>query len=849
MLGRVVDALTGNQKIKGCVVLMKKEVLGLNDFKASAIDKVEEFFGNRVELHLVSAVQPDPVNNDRGKIGTPANLENWAHLNQAGESTLDVQFEWDDHFGAPGAIIVKNNHSSEFFLKSITLNDVPHVSHVHFDCNSWIYPVNKYKYDRIFFNNQTYLPSEMPLLLRPYRDQELVNLRGTGKGELKEWDRVYDYALYNDLGDPDKSPEDARPVLGNSAEFPYPRRGRTGRPPTKTDPNTESRLPPLVSLNIYVPRDERFGHLKMSDFLAWAIKSLTQFVQPGLKSVLDPTDEYETFEDTYKIYEGGIKLPKLNELSDIVPVEIVKELLRTDGAGLYKFPTPEVIHDSKEAWRTDEEFAREMLAGVNPVIISLLKDFPPKSMLDPAEYGNQNSSISAQHIEKGLDGLSVREALAQNKLFILDHHDTLMPYLSRINSTKETKTYATRTLLFLNPDGTLRPLAIELSLPHPDGQRHGAVSKVFTPAKSGIENALWQLAKAYVTVNDSGVHQLISHFLKTHAVIEPFVIATNRQLSAVHPVHKLLSPHYRDTMNINALARQILINAGGILERTVFPGRYAMEMSAVVYRSWVFTEQGLPADLLKRGMAVKDSTQSSKLRLLIEDYPYAVDGLEIWSAIEEWVAEYCAIYYPSDDVVKADVELQHGGRRCASWATGTRRTSHGGRRCGPCPTSPRHAPPSFGSPPPSTLPRTSGSTLMRGISRTGPPGVDDSCQSPARPSGPSSSRTRPAPSWARSVGSSSPCWDRDHRDLVEALLRRGLPWEACVERVDRGPEGDRCVPTIWGEAGEHRRADHEEEWGCWAQEPGRPGQYSIHVVVPEHEQPGPGNRDHREGHP
>jgi linoleate 9S-lipoxygenase len=101
-----------------------------------------------------------------------------------------------------------------------------------------------------------------------------------------------------------------------------------------------------MSLKIYVPRDERFGHLKMSDFLAYALKSIVQVLKPELESLFDSTpNEFDSFEDVLKLYESGIYVPEglLKEVRDNIHGEILKEILRTDGEKLLKFPMPQVI--------------------------------------------------------------------------------------------------------------------------------------------------------------------------------------------------------------------------------------------------------------------------------------------------------------------------------------------------------------------------------------------------------------------------------------------------------------------------------------------------------------------------
>jgi linoleate 9S-lipoxygenase len=98
-------------------------------------------------------------NRGGGVVGAEASLEPWLFptilpMITAGESKLGVTFNWSvSKLGVPGAIIVKNYHDNEFFLKTITLDDVPGRGKLTFVANSWVYPAAKYSYSRVFFAN------------------------------------------------------------------------------------------------------------------------------------------------------------------------------------------------------------------------------------------------------------------------------------------------------------------------------------------------------------------------------------------------------------------------------------------------------------------------------------------------------------------------------------------------------------------------------------------------------------------------------------------------------------------------------------------------------------------------
>lgn len=103
----------------------------------------------------------------------------------------------------------------------------------------------------------------------------------------------------------------------------------------------------MKGLDVYVPRDEKFGHLKMSDFLGYALKSLSQDFVAGLESIFDKNpNEFDSFQDELDLYEGGVKLPEsdiINKIKESIPFEFLKAFLQSDGAPILKFPMPDVI--------------------------------------------------------------------------------------------------------------------------------------------------------------------------------------------------------------------------------------------------------------------------------------------------------------------------------------------------------------------------------------------------------------------------------------------------------------------------------------------------------------------------
>lgn len=347
---------------------------------------------------------------------------------------------------------------------------------------------------------------------------------------------------------------------------------------------------------------------------------------------IEELPRYESFSLKYQIKKDEATFKLVLNMIDVIARNAFDSLDKLEEYADY-FP---VLTDpsSVKTFRYDIEFARQRIAGANPMVIERVEDkLPDKFPVTDAIFQSIVGS------DKTLDS----EA-KQGRLYLTDY--ALLDGLAPGKYENGMKFFAAPIVLYywqssgFRDRGTLTPIAIQLN------QKPGANSPIFTP----LDGMQWLVAKTFAQIADGNHHEMVSHLGHTHLAIDPFPIATARHLGENHPLGILLRPHFEFTLAINELGRQQLLSLGGYGERLLAVA--LEEVSMLVSKSvetWNFTEFSLPQELKRR--KVDEPT-------LLPDYPYRDDGLLVWNAIREFAVNYLSLYYSSAADIVNDLELR-----------------------------------------------------------------------------------------------------------------------------------------------------------------------------------------------
>jgi arachidonate 15-lipoxygenase len=294
-------------------------------------------------------------------------------------------------------------------------------------------------------------------------------------------------------------------------------------------------------------------------------------------------------------------------------------------------------------WSSDAFFAHCRVAGANPLGLRRENDVEAlrrRIPFDPVR-------IEAR-LQQGLRRtVSLQQEAADGRLFAVDFEliQRSLPRDRTRDSRWREKYLPAPIGVFLEAPGflpgtALIPVALQIDQFQPTPE----VNPVYYPD----DGWGWRIAKLYFEVADVSFNAACGHVLRTHLLMEPFCLATARQLSKGHPVSVLLQPHLRFTLGANRGAYDSFVDRSktyfdfyaGTLEET-------RQIAIQSRLETDFIGLGLEADLGRRGV---DRAPA--------DYPYR-DDARLWlDPIRDFVTECLDAIYPSDASVRGDDELQ-----------------------------------------------------------------------------------------------------------------------------------------------------------------------------------------------
>ncbi|XP_029902928.1 arachidonate 15-lipoxygenase B-like [Myripristis murdjan] len=339
-----------------------------------------------------------------------------------------------------------------------------------------------------------------------------------------------------------------------------------------------------------LPAEVRFSVVKATDMILTVSEAL---VELGLDSLLFADQTWTSFLQIHQVLQSKMS------------------------------PTCRLV---ERLWKDDWFFGQQFLNGANPTLIRRCSELP------------SNMAVTEEMVRSSLEGgASLQQEMERGNIFLVDYRrlDGLTP-----NMVNKKQNYITAplVLLHLNSKHFLLPIAIQLK------QAPGEDNPVFVPQDLEFD---WLTAKTFVRAADFAEHELHAHFLRTHMMSELFAMATLRNFPMAHPLYKLLIPHFRFTLEIDTLARNLLISDGGTLSTyTAVGGPGMLEFLRRASAALTYHDLCLPDDITRRGLES------------IPNYYYRDDGLQLWNIIHRYVEGVASYYYHDDSDVIRDSELQ-----------------------------------------------------------------------------------------------------------------------------------------------------------------------------------------------